>query len=27
MVSPSFFERLAPIIDNSKKPVVLWIYN
>ena len=27
MVSPSFFERLAPIIDKSKKPIVLWIYN
>jgi hypothetical protein len=27
MVSPAFFERLAFLIDNSKKPIVLWIYN
>jgi len=27
MVSPGFFQQLAFIIDNSKKPVVLWIYS
>ncbi len=26
MVSPSFFERLASIIDKSRKPIVLWVY-
>jgi hypothetical protein len=26
MVSPAFFEKLAFIIDRSKKPIVLWIY-
>ena len=26
MVSPGFFEKLASIIDRSKKPIVLWIY-
>jgi len=26
MVSPAFFNRLAAIIDRSKKPIVLWIY-
>jgi hypothetical protein len=27
MVSTSFFERLAFVIDKSKKPIILWIYN
>jgi hypothetical protein len=26
MVSPVFFERLALIIDQSKRPIILWIY-
>jgi len=26
MVSPSFFNRLASIIDGSKRPILLWIY-
>jgi hypothetical protein len=26
MVSPAFFEKLASIIDRSKKTIVLWIY-
>jgi len=26
-VSPAFFERLSSIIDRSRKPIVLWIYN
>jgi hypothetical protein len=26
MVSPAFFEKLASIIDKSKKPIVLWMY-
>jgi hypothetical protein len=25
-VSPAFFEKLASIIDRSKKPILLWIY-
>lgn len=25
-VSPAFFEKLSSIIDQSKKPIVLWIY-
>lgn len=25
-VSPAFFERLSSIIDKSKKPILLWIY-
>jgi len=27
MVSSAFFERLALIIDRSKKPIMLWMYN
>ena len=26
MVSPAFFDRLASIIEQSKKPILLWIY-
>ena len=26
MVSPGFFDRLKPIIDHSKKPVLLWVF-
>lgn len=26
MVSPNFFKQLEKIIDNSKKPVLLWMY-
>lgn len=26
-VSPDFLKRISPIIDASKKPILLWIYN
>jgi hypothetical protein len=27
MVSPAFLARLTPVIDASKKPILLWIFD